>query len=67
MLPDEQTSPKQFEIFRGMTGERRLRLAEGLYWSARAWKTVAVRRAHPTWSEERVEDEVRRIFSHART
>jgi len=35
LLPDEQASPKQIEILRTVTGERRLRLAEQRYWSAR--------------------------------
>jgi hypothetical protein len=31
MLADEKSSPEQVEIFRAMTGERRLQLAEQLY------------------------------------
>ncbi len=67
MLTDEQTSPEQFAALRAMTGARRLHLAERLYWSARKMKTAGLRRQHPDWPEPRLHNEVRRIFSHART
>ena len=67
MLPDEQTSPEQIAAFRAMPGVRRLRLAEQLYWSARKMKAAFLHSQHPDWPEPRVNDEVRRIFSHART
>ena len=67
MLPDEQASPEQIRIFLVMPGERRLRLAEQLYWSARNLKMAGVRAQHPDWPEDRLKDEVRRIFLHART
>jgi hypothetical protein len=66
-LPDEQTSVEQFESFRRMTPERRLALAEQLYWSAREWKAVGLRAQHADWSEAQVAREVPRIFLHART
>ncbi len=67
MSPDEQTSPEQFESFRRMTPERRLALAERLYWSARELKAAWLRTRHADWSEEQVSREVTRVFSHART
>ena len=67
MLTDEQTSSEQFAALRAMTGARRLRLAERLYWSARKMKMAGLRSQHPDWPEQRLDDEVRRIFSHART
>ena len=67
MLPDEQTSPEQFAALRAMTGARRLRLAEQLYWSARKLKLAGLRHQHPDWPESRLANEVREIFSHART
>ena len=67
MLTDEQTSPEQFAVLRAMTGARRLYLAEQLYWSARKMKAAGLRSQHPDWPELRLNDEVRRIFSHART
>jgi hypothetical protein len=63
----EQISPEQIAAFRAMSGTRRLRLAEQLYWSARKMKTAGVRSQHPDWSPERVREEVRQLFSNART
>jgi hypothetical protein len=67
MLADEQSSPEQITALRAMTGAQRLRLAERLYWSARKMKAAGLRHQHPEWPEQRLNDEVRRIFSHART
>ena len=67
MLRDEQTSPEQVAALRALTGVRRLRLAEQLYWSARRLKRAGLHSQHPDWPEDRLENEVRRIFSHART
>jgi hypothetical protein len=67
MLADEQTSPEQIAALRAMTGARRLRLAEQLYWSARKMKAAGLRSQHPDWPEQRLNDEVREIFSHARS
>jgi hypothetical protein len=67
MLADEKTSPEQIEIFRAMTGEQRLRLAEQLYWSARKLKLAGLRAQHPDWTEEQLNAAVRQVFRHART
>ena len=67
MLPDEQISPKQIAAFQAMSGERRLKLAEQLYWSARKLKAAGLRSQHPDWSQEQIDAEVRRIFLHARS
>ena len=67
MLPDELASPEQIEILRAMPGERRLRLAERLYWSARRLKIAGLRAQHPDWPEDRLKTEALRIFRHART
>jgi hypothetical protein len=67
MLPDERTSPEQIESFRRMPPERRLALAEELYWSARELKAAWLRAQHPAWSEAQVAREVTRIFLHARS
>jgi hypothetical protein len=67
MLPDEQTSPEQFAIFRRMTPERRLALAESLFWTAREMKKSWLRAQHADWSEEQIARETTRIFRHART
>jgi len=67
MLADEQASPEQIEAFRRMPPERRLALAERLYWSARRMKAAWLRQQHPDWVPEQIDAEVRRIFLHART
>jgi hypothetical protein len=67
MLPDEQPTPKQLEILRGLSGQEKLRIAESLFWSARKIKAAGVRAQHPDWPEKQVEAEVTRIFSNART
>ena len=67
MLADEQASPEQIAILRRMTPERRLALAEGLYWTAREMKAAWLRSLHADWSEDQVSREVARIFSNART
>ena len=66
MLSDEQASPEQIAIFRRMTPERRLAVAEQLYWSAREMKAAWLRAQHADWSEEQVAREVTRVFLHAR-
>ena len=66
MLADEQTGPEQFAILRAMTGEKRLRMAEQMFWMARDLKTAGVRSQHPDWPEQKVVAEVNRIFLHAR-
>jgi len=55
------------EILRALTPERRLAIAQGL--RRTAWEVTAagVRQRHPAWSELQVEEEVRAIFSRART
>jgi hypothetical protein len=67
MLADEQTSPEQIEIYRRMTPGRRLEVAEQLYWSARRMKAAWLKHLHADWTEEQVEAEVARNFSHARS
>jgi len=67
MLADEQPSPEQIAIYRGMTPGRRLEVAEQLYWSARRMKSAWLKSQHPDWTEAQVEAEVTRIFSHARS
>lgn len=67
MLADEQPSPEQLAIYRRMSPERRLALAEGLYWTAREMKAAWLRAQHADWSEAQVLREVTRLFSNART
>jgi hypothetical protein len=67
MLADEQTSPEQFAIYRRMTQERRLAVAESLFRTARNLKAAWLRSQHQDWTENQVAQEVARIFANART
>jgi hypothetical protein len=67
VLVDEQMSPEQVDAYRRMPPERRLALAERLYWTARELKAAWVRQCHADWSDTQVAQEVTRIFAHART
>ena len=67
MLADEQPDPKQYEIYRQMTPQRRLALAESLCWSARKMKAAWLRSLHKDWTEIQISKEVACIFSNART
>jgi len=67
MLPDEQASVEQIDILRRMTPEQRWRAAHRLYWTMRQHKAAFLQSEHPDWSERQVQDEVRRVFSNART
>lgn len=66
-MGDEQASPDQVALLRRMTPEQRWLAAHRLYWTMRQHKAAFLQSQHPAWSEQQVEDEVRRIFSHART
>jgi hypothetical protein len=64
--PDDDPSPEQIEIYRRMSGARRLEMAEQMFWFARKFKAAGVRHQHPDWPEEKVTSEVNRIFLHVR-
>jgi hypothetical protein len=66
MLPDEP-GPDQIKVLRTISGEKRLKLAEQLYWFARKMKAAGLRHQHPDWPEERIQSEVTRIFRYARS
>ena len=50
-----------------MTPEQKLEASFNLYWTARELKAAGLRMLHPDWTEEQVQEEVRRIFFHARS
>jgi len=53
--------------FKGMTPEKKLMLSLRLYYSARELKEAALRSFHSDWSEEQIQQEVKRVFTYART
>jgi len=64
---NESASPEQDAILRRMTPGQRWEAARNLYWTMRRHKAAFLRSQHPEWSEQQVNDEVRRIFANART
>ena len=57
----------QTQIFTKMSAEKKLEIATQLYYSARELKAAGLHAAHPDWSEEKIQEEVRRIFLYARS
>lgn len=53
--------------FKNFSAEQKLELSIQLRNSAIELKRAAIREFHPTWSDEKVNREVKRIFLHART
>jgi hypothetical protein len=66
-LAREESSPEQIAILRRMTPGQRWDAAHRLYWTMRRHKAAFLQSQHPDWTEQQVTEEVRRIFSHART
>jgi len=58
---------EQAVILRRMSPAQRWRVAESLYWQARAWKTASLKALHPEWTEERIRNIVREQFLHGTT
>ncbi len=50
-----------------MTPEQKLQVALDLYQSAKALKAAGLKRQHPDWSSEQINQKVREIFLYART
>ncbi len=63
-LVEDRSSPEHIAIMRAMTGQKRLKVAEQMFWEARELKAAGVRHHHPDWSEAEVVAEVNRIFLH---
>jgi hypothetical protein len=66
-LAQEESSPDQIALLRRMTPGQRWDAAHRLYWTMRRHKAAFLQSQHPEWTEQQLADEVRRIFSHART
>jgi hypothetical protein len=66
-VADDDYNEERLRILRAMTPEQKLRAANDLYWTAREFKAAGLRYHHPEWTEAQVQEEVRRIFFHARS
>jgi len=59
--------PIQLKIFQNMSAQRKWELSIELNYNARALKAAALRKDHPEWNEEKVNEEVKKIFINAST
>jgi hypothetical protein len=59
--------PEQRRIYQNMTAEQKLRIAADLYYSAGEPKALGLRAERPSWSEKKIQEEVRKILLYART
>ena len=50
-----------------MSAQRKWELSIELNYNARALKAAALRKDHPEWNEEKVNEEVKKIFINAST
>lgn len=57
----------QDEILKKMSPEQKLQAAARMYNFAKKLKTAFLAQQHPDWTEEQVENEVRKIFANATT
>jgi len=63
-MKKNETNNNRFSNF---TAEKKLNLAVQLYFTAMELKRAALKEFHPGWDEKKIEKEVKRIFSRART
>jgi len=59
--------PEQERIFQAMEPEKKLRVAQMLYYSARELKAAGLKAQNPDWYEEKINNRVRKIFLYVRT
>jgi len=59
--------PEQKRIFQSMTPDQKLKILLRLYYSARELKAAGLRIQHPDWTEEMIQDSLRKIFTYGRT
>jgi len=60
----EVMDDRMAEVIRSKTGAERLRIASGMYASARRMLLSHLRTEHPDWDEKRVQREASRRMSH---
>jgi len=54
-------------LLKEMTPEKKLKLSSMLFRSARELKLAYLRKLHPDWSEEQLQQKVKECFLYART
>ena len=58
---------EQQKVYQKMTPGKKLQLAMDLYYAAKEIKAAGLKRQHPEWSTEKINQKVREIFLYART
>lgn len=53
--------------FKNFSPEKKLDLSLELYYSAREFKRASIKSFNPDWNDDRVENELRKVFLYART
>ena len=56
----------QNDVLRAMSPAQKLQAAVRLYWSARSLKEAALRKQHPTWTDDQLRRAVNGAFLYAR-
>jgi hypothetical protein len=59
--------PIQVEIYKKMSPEEKLRIADRLYWTAYELKMSGLKKDHPDWSDEKLRRKVREAFLYAKS
>lgn len=67
MNTQEEALNIQKSIYKKMTAEQKIRIATGLYYTARKIKRAALKRQYPDVPDAEIEKKLRDIFLHART
>jgi hypothetical protein len=60
----EVMDDEMVRVLRGMTGAERLKIADGMFSSARRMIASHLAAEHPDWDQERIERETSRRISH---
>lgn len=60
----EVVDAEMVPVLRALSGEKRLEIASGMYRSARILLTAAVRKSHPEWNDQLIQQEVAWRLSH---
>ena len=57
--------PEQKRIYQSMTPEQKVNIVFDLYHAARQMKSAYLKKRHPDWTDEMIEQKVREIFLYA--
>jgi hypothetical protein len=64
MHQDDRLDPKMVEIFKAMTHQQRLEIANGMWRSAKDMIERLLRQQHPDWTEDQIRHGVALRMSH---